>query len=339
MRIILAQQTSGKVEILRRILTEGLQHEVVGEAYSGGEILEKCRVYKPDALLMDVMFSDLPVAAVLTEVMRNSPCAILIVTSSVDLSASKVLSALGAGALDAVNAPVEGTDNSMEFNEKFLKKFRLLERLSGTFSQREKPLNKIVSCANPDSIVAIGASTGGPGAIAAVLNQFPTNPGFVTVVIQHLEERFCEGMTAWLNQMTHQTVIKAENGDSPKQGIVYFACTNDHLRLTEDGTFRYSSKPEDNPFRPSVDVFFTSLAEHWAVPGVAVLLTGMGNDGAAGMLALKNKNWHTIAQDETTSAVFGMPRAAIKIGAALQVLALDAIADSILKQLQTRIER
>lgn len=337
MRIVLAQQTPDKIAILRRILTESLQHEIVGEAYSGGEILEQCREKKPDALLMDVMFSDLSVEKVLTQVMKDWPCAVLIVTSSVDLSAHKVLAALGAGALDAVNAPIEQIDSSSAIHEKFLQKFRLLERLAGSCCHREKSVRRAVSSTIPDSMVAIGASTGGPGAIATVLNNFPVNPGFVTVIIQHLEERFCDGMTEWLNQMTQQNVIMAMEGEKPKQGIVYFACTNHHLCLTADGKFHYTSIPEDNPYRPSVDVFFTSLAEHWSTPGIAVLLTGMGNDGAAGMLALKNRKWHTIAQDESTSAVFGMPRAAIKLGAARQVLALDVIADNIMQQLQARM--
>jgi chemotaxis response regulator CheB len=182
-------------------------------------------------------------------------------------------------------------------------------------------------------LIAIGASTGGPNALVTVLNGIPRDLRAAIVISQHITADFATGLASWLAEMTRRSVRIARNHDAPQAGEVLLAGTNDHLAMISGGTFRYTPDPADTPYRPSVDVLFSSLANCWTKPGVAVLLTGMGRDGAKGMLTLKGKGWHTIAQDESTSVVYGMPAAAAENGSARQILPLRDIGDAIARQI------
>ena len=134
------------------------------------------------------------------------------------------------------------------------------------------------------------------------------------IVVQHIDKQFADGMASWLSANCHLRVKIIAPGDLPTPGTILLAGTNDHLIMREDLTLDYIIQPEDNPFRPSVDVFFNSLVAHWKQPGIAVVLTGIGNDGATGLLKLKQHGWHTFAQDSQSCVVYGMPKAAAKTG-------------------------
>jgi chemotaxis response regulator CheB len=177
-----------------------------------------------------------------------------------------------------------------------------------------------------ERLVAIGASAGGPTAIAQVLKQLPKTFPAAIVIIQHVDEHFASGMAQWLSRESALPVRVAEEGMRPAKGAVLLARTNDHLTFKAPDRIGYTVEPKEQPYRPSVDVFFESTARFWSGDAVGVLLTGMGRDGAKGLNALRKKGYHTIAQDETTSAVYGMPKAAATLGAAVDILPLDAIA-------------
>lgn len=177
-----------------------------------------------------------------------------------------------------------------------------------------------------NDLVAIGASTGGPAAIAQVLKQLPKTFPAAIVIIQHVDEHFALGMAEWLSRESTLPVRVAEEGTRPAKGLVLLARTNDHLTFKGPGRIGYTAEPREQPYRPSVDVFFESTARFWSGDVVGVLLTGMGRDGAKGLSALRKKGHHTIAQDQTTSAVYGMPKAAATLGAAVDILPLNAIA-------------
>lgn len=153
------------------------------------------------------------------------------------------------------------------------------------------------------------------------------------MIVQHVDAQFASGLADWLKNYSKLPVSIVENGEVPQNGRIYIAGTNDHLYLSQSGTFEYSPRPYENHFRPSVDVFFNSLKQNWAFRDTAILLTGMGNDGAKGLLELKKAGWHTIAQDEATSVVYGMPKAARDLDAATEILSITQIAESILKLL------
>ncbi|WP_346341590.1 chemotaxis protein CheB [[Phormidium] sp. ETS-05] len=148
-------------------------------------------------------------------------------------------------------------------------------------------------------------------------------------IVQHLDAQFAKGLADWLNQQTDIPVKVARAGDRLEGGKILIAGTNDHLVLQSNLTLAYTPEPRTCPYRPSVDAFFDSLAAHWPDPGTAVLMTGMGRDGAEGLSHLRAKSWHTIAQDKATSVVYGMPKAAVELGAAVEILPLEAIAPAL----------
>ncbi len=185
-------------------------------------------------------------------------------------------------------------------------------------------------------LVAIGSSTGGPKALAAILSRLPADFGAAIVIVQHVDQQFSSGLVDWLNQQTPLTVKLAKTGDRLIKGTVLVAGTNDHLSLRADLTLHYIKEPVDYPYRPSVDVFFKSLAQHWSHKEIAVLLTGMGQDGAEGLSLLKSQGWHTIAQDKASCAVYGMPKAAVALGAAIEILPPEAIAAVLIQKLKLR---
>jgi two-component system response regulator WspF len=175
-------------------------------------------------------------------------------------------------------------------------------------------------------LLVVGASTGGPKAIADLLLPLPQDWNVATVIVQHVDVAFAQGLAKWLGDRTGRAVRVAEHGQQPQAGDVLLAGTNDHLALSKARTLEYREDPREVFFRPSVDVFFGSVADHWPQIGIAVLLTGMGKDGAKGLATLRGRGWHTIAQDEATSVVWSMPKAAIDAGAACEVLAIDQMA-------------
>jgi len=187
-------------------------------------------------------------------------------------------------------------------------------------------------------IIAIGASAGGPHALAEILSALPARLGAAVIIVQHVNREFSAGLAGWLNTQTDLPVCIAKENTRPEMGRVYVACTDEHLILNRDFTFSYVPGPRETPYRPSIDVFFRSLALCYAKASkcrdcMAILLTGMGKDGAMGLLELRQKGCHTIAQDEQSSAIYGMPKAARDLGAAKEILPLHQIAPAILKYL------
>jgi chemotaxis response regulator CheB len=177
-------------------------------------------------------------------------------------------------------------------------------------------------------LVAIGASTGGPKALVRILGSFPSDFRAAVTIVQHIDEQFAPGLASWLSGETGREVRIIQPNDRLTMGV-QLASSNDHLVLTTSLAFDYISDPIDNPYRPSIDVFFRSVAKEWPGTAVGVLLTGMGADGAEGLLVMRRLGWHTIAQDEATSVVYGMPKAASQLGAAVDVLPVDQIGPAI----------
>jgi chemotaxis response regulator CheB len=173
--------------------------------------------------------------------------------------------------------------------------------------------------------VAIGASAGGPAALAEVLSHLPADLPSAVVIVQHVDERFMSGMADWLSLTSRLPVHLAREGERLSKGQVFLAGTGDHLVLKSRDRLGYVPEPRDYAYRPSIDVFFRSLGRLWPGHVIGVLLTGMGADGAEGLKALRNAGHHTIAQDEATSAVYGMPKAAAAAKAAVEILPLQRI--------------
>jgi len=326
-------------EVLRRIIAAAPGLEVAWLANDGAEAVAKCHQQPPDLVLMDLIMPVMDGVEATRQIMSGDPCPILVVTATVDGNASKVFEAMGNGALDVVATPTIGTDGQLHGGAELLSKISQLARLTTPRPSRASAAATLPAATMQlPFLVAIGASTGGPNAVVQILEQLPPTFSAPVVIVQHVDQRFALNMAEWLNSQSHIPVTIAEPGDSPRRGRAYLAASNDHLILDCNQCFAYCQEPLANPFRPSVDVFFSSLAANWPGDGAAVLLTGIGQDGAKGMLILRNRgNWRTFAQAEASCVVYGMPKAAVEIGAAEQIIAPDAIARQLLQLLNSQL--
>ncbi|MBI3774506.1 MAG: chemotaxis response regulator protein-glutamate methylesterase, partial [Gammaproteobacteria bacterium] len=267
-------------------------------------------------------------------IMTSTPCAILIVTASVDENAALVFAAMGYGALDAVNTPLLGVHGNEAGRAEFLAKLKTIEMLIRPRNARSE-LSKVARAnalpASGYQLVAIGASSGGPSALLTILAMLPADFPLPVVVVQHVDMQFVPEMAAWLDLYTEVQVRIAKPNVRLAPGVVYLAARDEHLVLNAWGTLSYDAKPHDLPYRPSVDVFFNSVQRQGRGRCIAILLTGMGRDGAEGLLQLREDGHVTIAQDQATCAVYGMPRAAAELNAAVYVVPLLDIAPQLLR--------
>lgn len=313
--------------MLRRVVESVPGYLVAWEAVDGADAVAKAAADRPDAILMDMVMPVMDGAEATRRIMARTPCPILIVTSSVGANLKKVYEALGGGGLDAVQTPTFGPGGTVMGAEP------LLARLAAIGSTARVLPTPTISPPPPSSLserpgvplLAIGASTGGPDAIARVLIGLGPNPPSPVVIVQHIGADFARGLADWLMARTGMSVRLPAAGERPTAGSAYIVGGDDHLVVGHDCRFGYTRDPADYPYRPSANVFFDSLTSGWPDGGVAVLLTGMGNDGARGLLGLRRRGWHTIAQNQETSVVYGMPKAAIELGAAVEVLPVDQI--------------
>jgi len=336
MRIAIVNDMPMAVECLRRVIVGTDLHTVAWTAFNGRDAIDECSKDVPDLVLMDIIMPDINGVETTREIMRVSPCPILLVTSSVDKNFALVFEAMGYGALDAINTPVLLGKESHQAENPLLKKISMLNILTQpilqSVSTEYKPTNMGASISHARSIVTIGSSSGGPQALATILKSLPHDFSVPVVIIQHVDSQFATGLAEWLSSVSNIPVRIAQSGNKPSVGTIFLAGSDDHLLLGEDGCFIYSSTPEDTPYRPSVDVFWHSLEKNWDGQVMALLLTGMGRDGAKAMLSLREHGAYTLAQDEQSCAVYGMPKAAVDIGAASDILPIDKIAQLLIKK-------
>lgn len=328
MKIAIVNDMALAVETLRRVLLTVPEHQIAWIAKDGAEAVAKCAKDTPDLILMDLIMPVMDGVEATRQIMKHSPCAIMIVTVNVGQNAAKVFEAMSYGALDAVNTPNLGSQEKTASVQALLGKIVIIGKLIG---KSTSPNFKHQTLEPP--LVAIGSSTGGPKALATILSGLPANFGAAITVVQHVDAQFAGGMINWLNGFTPLTVKKAAIGDRPEKGIVLVACTNDHLCMQPNHMLNYIKDPIDYPYRPSIDVFFKSIAQYWTAKGTAILLTGMGRDGAEGLKMLRSHGWYTIAQDKESCAVYGMPKVAVELNAAVEVLNPEAIATKLIQRI------
>jgi len=331
MKIAIANDVPMAAEALRRVVASTAEHQVLWIARTGLEAVRMCADNPPDLVLMDLNMPVLDGVEATRQIMERSPCAILIVTGRPQDNVNQVFRALGAGALDVTATPVlQGKPGG---DSELLAKIRTMDKLlrhsGGT--QSMQPRSALSSepqrnGSNVTSLLAIGASTGGPVAISKLLAGWRPPSGCAIVVVQHIDENFADNFARWLGEQLDMPVSAIADGDALQAGAVLVAKSNDHLTMDAGLRLRYNADPRDYAYRPSVDVFFRDVAEHWRGEAVGVLLTGMGRDGAEGLLAMRRAGHLTIAQDQASSAVYGMPRAAAEIDAAQMILPLNKIA-------------
>lgn len=335
MKVAIVNDSLMALEALRRTISLDPSLEICWIAANGKDAVQQCEVMLPDLILMDLYMPVMDGVEATRQIMKATPCQILIVTASVTTNAAKVFDAMGAGALDAVAVPV--LDGSKNNTDKLLKKIDTIGKLAGFRSGRsgvhETPYDTTehecrTNCGS--KLVAIGCSTGGPHAALKILSSFPANFPAAFVLVQHMDERFTNGLAKWLNQQLKLQVRILKENDRLQPGIVLVPSARAHIILKANGRIGYlNSATNGGHYLPSVDVFFKSVAKRWCGKSVGVLLTGMGRDGAEGLLAMRKQGMFTIAQNRETCVVFGMPKAAIELNAAQSVLPLDLIGEKI----------
>lgn len=337
MRVAIVNDLALAREVLRRLVLSVPGYTIAWTAADGAEAVRLAAADQPDVILMDLVMPVMDGAEATRRIMAANPCPILLVTSSVSGNFNKVYEAMGYGGLDAVNTPTMGPNNQVRDSEGLLARLAKLARpvTSGLVEPTISTAVKPPASSNGPPLVAIGASTGGPEAIARILSGIGPDIPAALLIVQHIAAEFAPSLVTWLAGRTRLKVKLATVGDELAPGEVRIAGTDDHMVLRNDCRLTYTREPADYPYRPSVDALFNSLAAYWPRPGIAALLTGMGADGARGLACLRQQGWFTIAQDRASSVVYGMPQAAAQLGAASQVLALNDITGTILNQLST----
>lgn len=320
---------------LVEVLASSADFDVVAEAADGSQAIELCALHRPDVVTMDMMLPGVTGLGATEHIMAHCPTPILVVSSSFNRGELfRTYDALAAGAVDMIEKPT-GHEAPGAWESAFLSALRIVARVRVITHPRARlEARREHGSLNPrggrvPSLVAVGASTGGPGALVEVLGGLPKDLTLPVVVVLHLGAPFAGAFVEWLSQQIGRDARYAVGGErlASLPGRVVLAPPDRHLTV-KDGSLKLSDAPERHSCRPSVDVLFESLVP--AAGGVAAcLLTGMGKDGAAGLLALRRAGSFTIAQDEATCVVYGMPREAVLIGAASRVLPLPRIAGAL----------
>jgi len=326
MRIGLVNDLPLAVEALRRGVATVPGASVAWIAVDGAEAVRRCAEDRPDLVLMDLIMPVMDGVEATRRIMRETPCPILVVTATVTGNAARVFEALGAGALDAVDTPNLASSDGLA---RLARRIELIARLARPRTPAPTPATPAAATTSRQTVptpALIGASTGGPQALARVLGAWPKPLPFGAVVVQHLDAAFVSGLAEWLARETGHRVALAKHGGRPEAGSVWLAAGPEHLELTPEATFRTRRPVPSDLHHPSVDALFESAAASGLRPSAAALLTGMGSDGARGLLALRRAGWTTIAQDQATSVVWGMPGAAARMEAATRTLPLADIA-------------
>lgn len=311
-------------EALRRSLA-GSAFELAWQAGDGAELERRARRDPTPLVLTELAL--LGERARRLETLRALGSAVIVLSPA--RAVASAYEAMGRGALALVEPPNLDEQGELHGQQRLL---RRLERLAGLV---DRPAAAVEAPSPRPSdrdppLVALGASTGGPLALATVLGALPADLNAAVLIVQHIEGEFTGGLASWLGTFTRLPVALAERGDSPRAGRVYVAGPGGHCVLLPSRQFGTLVAQRGDLHVPSVDALFRSLAQN-AAPGIAALLTGMGSDGVDGLAELHRSGWHTIAQDEGSSVVWGMPRAAVERGAAQQVLALDAVGPAIVR--------
>jgi len=330
MKIAIVNDLPMALETLRRSIALTPRHEVIWTATNGAQAVSLCAENTPDLVLMDLIMPGMDGVEATRQIMEKSPCAIVVVTASVGANSWRVFEAMGHGALDAVDTPEFGVSEPRVAAKALLHKIDTISRLIGDYHPRvDVPL--LSRKAEGNQLIVIGASSGGPTALAKLLGSLTPETQTPIIIVQHIDEQFSAGMASWLSRYASRPVRLAQKLDQPAMGDILLAGTSDHLVFRKNMCLDYTVEPVEHINRPSIDVFFDSVRNYWNGEVYAILLTGMGRDGAVSLKALRDNGHYTVAQDEATSAVYGMPKAAAELNAAVDILPLSGIAKRLIE--------
>jgi two-component system chemotaxis response regulator CheB len=340
-RVLIAEDSATVRSWLRKTIATDPELEVVGEAHDGRQAIELCQKHRPDVITMDMMLPGTDGLAAIEHIMAHYPTPILVVSASLGRhELFKTYDALAAGAVDVLDKLAFEQDED-HWAPRFLQTLKIVARVPvithprGRLSPRAAAPRSTAIPSPSESrsrpaIVAIGASTGGPGAVLRILQSLSGDLTIPVLVVIHINRQFGFTLAEWLDSQTSHRVKLATDGQRLRDlaGQVILAPPDTHLEVRAN-RLRLTLEPERHSCRPSIDVLFESVARDSGPAALGCLLTGMGRDGARGLLAIRAMGGHTIAQDEATSVIYGMPREAASIGAAVQILPLQDIGPAI----------
>ncbi|HZF51324.1 MAG TPA: chemotaxis-specific protein-glutamate methyltransferase CheB [Polyangiaceae bacterium] len=345
-RVLVVEDSLTVRKRLVEVLSSDPECEVVGEASDGQAAITLCERLRPDVITLDMVLPKLDGVAVTEHIMAFTPTPIVIVSASYNRGeVTSTLDALAAGAVDVLEKPDGRVDPDDAWSRHFLATVKLASRIKVITHVRGRLRGSIPTPPPPSMtsrtsgppfvaapewdgrfrLIAMGASTGGPAAVVTILRSLPKSFPLPVLLVLHIGKPFGEGFAEWLGHQLHMPVAQATDGEPlprPGRARVILARPDRHLVLRE-GRLRLTADAERHSCRPSVDVLFESVARETGPGAIGCLLTGMGRDGAEGLLAMKRAGAFTLAQDEASSVVFGMPREAIRLGAADRVLPLS----------------
>lgn len=339
-RVLVAEDSMTVRRRLCEVLAGDPDIQVVGEASDGSRAIDLCRELRPDVVTMDMMMPVMSGLSATEFIMAHFPTPILIVSSSTNRGELfKTYEALAAGAIDVLEKPAG--DDGDDWDARFIATVKLVSRIKaithprarlGNYYGREPARIPPARGAGRQACraIGIGASTGGPAALVNVLKGIPSDFSLPILLVLHIGQPFAAAFAEWLDGQSALRVAYARDGDpvATAAGRVIMAPPNLHLEVAA-GRLRLTAAPERYSCRPSVDVLFESLAREYGDAAAACLLTGMGRDGANGLMDVHRAGGQTIAQDEATSVVYGMPREAVLIGAAQRVLPIGEIGSAL----------
>lgn len=335
---------------MRKLLSDLFAGEadfaVVDTARNGKDALDKAKRLKPDVITLDVEMPVVDGLKALELIMAECPTPVVMISSLTQAGAATTLKALELGAVDFVAKTAGPISNISEIKTQILAKCRAAARanvaqlVKSQIASSVLPQQQIIYSAfnklTEERIVAIGTSTGGPRALQEVVTKIPGNIPCGIVIVQHMPPAFTKSLADRLNSLSSVTVKEAEHNDVIKPGLVLIAPGDYHMLLEREGgkvVVKLNQNPPLGGHRPAVDPMMESVGRIYGSKAVGVILTGMGHDGAKGMQAIKRQNGQTIAEDQSTSVVFGMPKSAIELGVVDKVVPITSVASEILKAL------
>jgi two-component system chemotaxis response regulator CheB len=333
--VVIEDSPTQRTQLVRILQADG-DIDVVGAAAAAGEAVELVDRVRPDVVALGLRARDPRGRTTIEQIMARTPTAILVLCPAPGGAHSvPALDALAAGALDVLPIPSPWTPSDGAQLRRCLRSLHKagIARLPRGRADGSRE-GSVPPPPTASSVVALAASTGGPPALAEVLSGLEGLDAPV-LVVQHIHQDFVPGLVAWMARACPLPVELARHGEPALPGRVYIAGGGLHLRLDARRRLALSSLPE-TIHRPSADELLRSVAEHAGAAGIGVVLTGMGDDGARGLLALRQRGGRTLAQDEATSAVFGMPQASQRLGGVKELLALGDIAAAVMRAVRER---
>jgi two-component system chemotaxis response regulator CheB len=329
-RVLVVDDSAVTREVLTTLLNSDPEIRVIGQASTGAEAVELTATLRPDLVMMDLMMPGMDGMEATRRIMARHPTPVLFLSSFFDKEGMySRADAIAAGALDVVEKPALMPDwrwhnaaGKLVQKVKALSKVPVIAHIHGARKLLAQEGSQFESFIGPAAdIVVIGASSGGPRIIETLLSSLPSTYALGIVIVQHMTDGFTTSMLRWLQERCAMPIKVAEQGDAVTPRRVLFTPENMHLVVSIGGRVHLTDAEPVNGHRPSIDVTFQSVARVYGPRSAGVLLTGMGSDGAQGLLSIRQAGGITVAQDEESSPIFGMPRAAIELKAAQQVLA------------------